>query len=374
MLLMPLEWEDISDSFLTLPLHGWRQGYKALYSAASAQPCASSYDLCTNPVAHILPTNLVNFYFPLGDRTITDAILSSEQQYNVYVLFQLSTVTSTGRAVVSSLFARAPLSADNIVTMCEEVTVGASLLSTTKVDVAVGFVGTQPSWGSSMVIWPDVTQAAPAGGALVDTSKNYTAPSIQQALITVVLKGSPSIFSKVSASNFYLDVEQLSVIHFLDTARFNSVVSLIRSGAAYSISSAPGTGRPVMSFSSNVTRICGAEANTLSCALYTNIYGRTVTRPSAAHGMATGINTTSLDATRDWLMANILRGTDEYSTSLAANMTSLVRKNFGIDDRVRKAWFVNPGNRWVLVHRRCAVFVFRNSRRVRGTFAGGPYP
>lgn len=53
-----------------------------------------------------------------------------------------------------------------------------------------------------------------------------------------------------------------------------------------------------------------------------------------------------LDARRDWLTGNILRATDEYSYSLAANMTSLVRSNFAIDDRVNKAWFVNPGNRW----------------------------
>ena len=107
-----------------------------------------------NPLASVLPTNLVNFYFPIGDRTISDAILNSGQQYNIYVLFQLSTLSpTTNKAVVSSLFARAPLNADNIITMCESVTVGASLLSTTKVDVAVGFVGTQPNWDTSVTIY-----------------------------------------------------------------------------------------------------------------------------------------------------------------------------------------------------------------------------
>ena len=45
-------------------------------------------------------------------------------------------------------------------------------------------------------------------------------------------------------------------------------------------------------------------------------------------------------------MANILKATDEYSYNLSTNMTALLRKNFAINDRVRKAWFVNPGNRW----------------------------
>ena len=71
-----------------------------------------------------------------------------------------------------------------------------------------------------------------------------------------------------------------------------------------------------------------------------------MTRGSAVHSMATGINTTSLTGTRDWLLSNILQATDEYSYALSENMTSLVRQNFRIDDRVNKAWFVNPGNRW----------------------------
>jgi hypothetical protein len=62
--------------------------------------------------------------------------------------------------------------------------------------------------------------------------------------------------------------------------------------------------------------------------------------------LATGINTTSLEGTRNWLLANVLRSTDSFSTELAANMTDLVRSNFEINDRVNKAWFIHPGNRW----------------------------
>jgi hypothetical protein len=98
-----------------------------------------------NPLVSVLPTNLVNFYFPIGDRTLTDAILNSAEPYYIYVMFQLSSLTSAGKMVVSNVFARAQLNANNIISMCESVTVSASLLSTTQVDVAVGFVGTQVS-------------------------------------------------------------------------------------------------------------------------------------------------------------------------------------------------------------------------------------
>jgi hypothetical protein len=46
----------------------------------------------------------------------------------------------------------------------------------------------------------------------------------------------------------YLEMEQLAVIHFLDTAKFNAIVSLIRTNQAYNVSLSPVTGRPVMTF------------------------------------------------------------------------------------------------------------------------------
>ena len=109
--------------------------------------------MCMNPLVSVLPTNLVNFYFPIGDRTLTSAIMNSPEPYSIYVMFQLSSVTSTGKAVTSNVFARSPLNPNNVITLCESVTASTSLLATTQVDVAVGFVGTQAAWDSSMVVY-----------------------------------------------------------------------------------------------------------------------------------------------------------------------------------------------------------------------------
>lgn len=102
----------------------------------------------------------------------------------------------------------------------------------------------------------DVTQAARSGGSLLDTTKNYTAPALSSALISIVLKGGASIFSRASASNFYLEIEQLSVIHFLDAARFNAVVNLIRTNKAYNIFLNPATSRPALEFTQVGTCNC----------------------------------------------------------------------------------------------------------------------
>jgi hypothetical protein len=322
--------------------------YRQLYTAASAQPCASNYNLCMNPLVHVLPTNLVNFYFPIGDRTLTPDILASIDQYNVYVMFQLSVITSTGKAIATNVFARAPLHSDQIMSACESVTAEASLLSTTQVDIGIGFVGTQAAWNSSMVLYRDVTQTSKNANNFLDVASNYTSKAFSMALITLVVKGSSSIFSRQSASSFSIDIEQMSIIHFLDEVRFNTISDLIKTDEAYAVSLNPTTSRPHMTFTESVSQLCNPSTAALSCALYTNIYNRGVSRAGAVHPLATGLGTTSTTATRDWLTQNILRATDEYSVMLASNMTSLVRSNFDIDDRINRAWLVNPGNKWIV--------------------------
>lgn len=40
--------------------------------------------------------------------------------------------------------------------------------------------------------------------------------TVQSNLISLLITGSPGIFSRESASQYYLNVEQISVMHFLD--------------------------------------------------------------------------------------------------------------------------------------------------------------
>jgi hypothetical protein len=191
----------------------------------------------------------------------------------------------------------------------------------------------------------DITQAGQAQGGLIDTT-NVTSKGLVSGLITIAVKGSKAIFERKSASSFFIDIEQLSVMHFLDSTRFASVIGLIRSNSAYSVQTNPATGRPHIVFSQATLQACGTTG--LSCILKTNIYNKLVNQPSAVHTLSTGIGTTSLDQTTAWLTRNVLKSTDEFSMELAENMTSLVRSFFGINDRSNKAWFVSPGNNWIV--------------------------
>ena len=244
-----------------------------------------------------------------------------------------------------------------------------------------------------MRIFPDVTQSGAAEGASIDSTNitawgNASGParSIQSALISMVVRGSSAIFSRASASQFYLDIEQLSVMHFLDATSFQNVIALLRANNAFSVITDPQTQKPRIAFTEQAL----AQCNRLSCNLHNNIYGGSVarfvqirvvycifagpatnskkqkiqfaciayvswpghllltarSRPAAVHSFATGIGSTSTDGTRDWLLSNVLQATDDYSRDLATNMTTLLRSKYDVDDRIRKAWFINPANKW----------------------------
>ena len=135
-------------------------GYHLMYQTAQEQTCAARQNLCANPTTATLGSGLVNFYFPIGDQTITPAMLASFQSpYFMFVYFQLSVLDSSGRVVVSNLFAKAQLNMLSLTSTCESVTAEVSLLSTTTIDIAVGLVGTQSDWNNTMRIFPDVTQS-----------------------------------------------------------------------------------------------------------------------------------------------------------------------------------------------------------------------
>jgi hypothetical protein len=71
-----------------------------------------------NPPNMPIANNVGHFYFPIGDRTITDAILSSSTPYNIYVSLQLSVLDLSKKVIITSLFAKAPVTVNTIMKSC----------------------------------------------------------------------------------------------------------------------------------------------------------------------------------------------------------------------------------------------------------------
>ena len=56
----------------------WDAGkpWKAMYASAASQRCAMQSSICTNPALAVLSSNLVEFYFPIGDGLVNPTHLA----------------------------------------------------------------------------------------------------------------------------------------------------------------------------------------------------------------------------------------------------------------------------------------------------------
>lgn len=167
------------------------QLWRNLYSSAAAQSCASQHStMCSNPITSMLSSNLVEFYFPLGDGTVGAAHFLPSVQYYLYVYFDISVEDASGHVTVTKLFAQAPISELSVSRACESLQVSLSLLETTTIDMAIGLVGNEQDWQTSVSEFGDVSQVT-TGNEILDTTQQVHSLSLQSGLITLVVKGDP---------------------------------------------------------------------------------------------------------------------------------------------------------------------------------------
>lgn len=217
-------------------------GWRTQYEEASAQSCATQFNLCSNPITALLTNNFVQFDIPLGDGTVGPTQFNAAQRYNLYVYFDLSIVNSNGIVSVTNLFAQAPISELSINRACESLQASTSLLEATEIDIAIGLVGNDDDWQTSVRSFPNVQQTTASEG-LADTSETAKASSLASGLITLVIKGDPNIFTQAYAQSYTLHMEQLTTLHFLDHVKFDTVKSMMATGEAYSVFPDAATGR-----------------------------------------------------------------------------------------------------------------------------------
>lgn len=269
-------------------------------------------------------------------------------RYYIFVYFDISVVDSNGHVTITKLFAKAPIGELSIARACESFQASLTLLETTEIKLGIGLVGNEADWQSSMHTFDDIPQTQ--GTEMLDTTESVQSLSLQSGLITFVVKGNPAIFSSPLASSYYIDIEHLTTLHFLDPVKYATIKAMIDLGEGYSIVENPANNnRLEVKLSQDVIDTCtGGNGGVFSCAVRHDVKGTQINTDYAIHSFATGIGTTNVDLSRDWITTNLL-GVSEFSKELATNMTSLVRNKFDINDRSNKAWYINPGYLWTSV-------------------------
>ena len=315
------------------------------YVNSAQQECSLQVAFCQNPVMEVLDKNFVQIWLPIGDNTITDAMLENSDVNYLFVHFNIA-LKQNGRNTFTKLFAQAPLSQLSITRACEDLSVAQSIGDIAEVDLDIGIAGSEADWASSVQQFTDLIQETETK-SIVNTGLEVHALSMESSLITIAVRGIPEVFEQPLAKPFHFEIEDMTSMHFLDSTKYNAMLQLIASGNAWSMVREEGTGFLQIALSFTAANMCLTETipGDFTCAVRKNIFRRQVVWEHAIHPLATGVGTSDEDGTVAWLQEFILGKTD-FSTNLATNFTRLSRQKHNINDRYNKAWFINPMYKW----------------------------
>lgn len=318
----------------------------SLYALSAKQDCAIQPALCTNPPADpVVHNGFIEFWFPIGEDVVNEAVFTSTERKNLYIHFDLSVVDTAGRGSITNLFAQAPVTYLSVSRFCETLEAASTVNDILAVSLAVGTVGTEEEWGATMTEFTDVLRTE---NPLLETGAQIQALSLQAGLLTLSVAGEESAFSSQFSSPFHVEIDSMVSMHFLDSAKFDDISAKMGAGTAYTVVRNTQTGSLEVELSTAVNTVCASAVivGDVSCAVRRDIDSRNIASEYAVHSLASGVNTRDESADVDWLTDNMF-GNSEFGRGYAANFTNLVRKHYNVNDRYNKAWFINPGYPWV---------------------------
>jgi hypothetical protein len=260
---------------------------RSMYHNASAQDCAQSSNMCSNPMTEILQSGLVDFYFPIGDEAINVLHISSPGKYKLFVYMDVSVVDISGVQSFTKLVLQAPITATSVARQCDFLQGAHSLKDIVNIDLAVGITGSLSDWQV------DVAETNNILSSPIQTA-NSNSKSIESSLITMVLKCDTAVMANSLTSQYHIEVDDLVsyahthllsltniytctvlqissayeisqsykcvpqvTIHFLDTMKYETVKLMLTAGTAYSSHTNP-SGHLQIDVSEYVQSICAA--------------------------------------------------------------------------------------------------------------------
>lgn len=185
--------------------------------------CAPPVDMCSQPMT--MAEGFVSYQFPLGlDFFGAEDIVAGT---SIFLEFVVSVEDTDSKLSSSTVMVDIPLEQAGHVNWCQAESASTDLLNVANVDIIIGTATSQGQLDSQLTVLQNVLYA----GASADSSSN----SLQSGLISVVLKGADTYFELPRAKNFFLELEDVVSLHFLETTttRFDAVNALIRDGLAF---------------------------------------------------------------------------------------------------------------------------------------------
>lgn len=345
-----------------------------------AQDCAPKTEMCVNPVT--IDDSFISFNVPLGTDWLPEP--SDQLDSNVFVEFALNVKdTSDGQVKRTKVQASIPVVEGGINQFCDLVAAKTDLQDVANVDIVIGTAMTYDKI-SRLRILTDVasTGATPRVPETIDTD------SIESGLMTLVLKGNTTFFA---GSAYRLELEDVITVHIMESDSCSNNDNLAASPRVYGCAEAFVRNLMAQPAQDNVDSnsnidgdgydLNGAfrftiarDQNRASLEPTSDLLGRcpfNPTRPSSSDafpstcvtrrdvryrgypartgGFSTAIELPQESATdRDAMsrfMTTVL-GESDYTKNLGAQYSQHIGTKYKLNDRYKRAWFINPGYEW----------------------------
>ncbi|KAJ1469605.1 hypothetical protein T484DRAFT_1754366 [Baffinella frigidus] len=323
------------------------QGYPTedqnIYTAALAQSCgnqnARDKGVCDVSVKTDA-SGIGEIYIPLGLNTTTPEIISS-QALNIFIQFNIMTQDSNDKKAVSTMYVQAPIASVSMITSCDEITQSDKLDEVTDMHIAVGIATNNATETSSMRVIDNIISGAAAGLAGFGAGSGVLQPAVSYAdgLISLYITGEDDFFTP---SDYEIFIEDLWTVHSRDSDKTTAVNALFENTQAFNVQTAFDGQTIEVAPHASLVSTC---LNNYDCVYRRDIRRRNVINPYAVHEHGSKTRAFGMDATKDWLQANIL-GYTPFSDALSQNFTSYVRGRKDVNDRFNKLYFINPTHKW----------------------------
>lgn len=165
--------------------------------------------------------------------------------------------------------------------ICTEIHVATGVTDVVDLSLAVGIVGTQSEWNSTVRVFDNVL----VGGI---SDFGISAVTIQDSLVTLALTGTAGLFGRIDRPP-YLEIDHMVSLHFLDNAVFNTVKGMFDAGTAWTLGQDPVSGYGAITLDPALLQLCNTAGrpNDMTCAVRTEIFARAVQQPGAVFPFAT---------------------------------------------------------------------------------------
>lgn len=324
-------------------------GIKATYADADAQDCArrdSSYCNTT-----MLTAGAYTIDVPLGDKTLTNAILTSTTQHYVFLrMLVLGTQNNSGDVVQVMTQVNAQLLVDeaSVLKVCNDAI--SSLLSETEytsVSVAIG-VRLDPIDNDvrDAIVFTDVMNSIDYTTLkALDTSEAYQAVSVIDSIMTLIIQGEFNYFEQYEHLSYTVFYDHVMTIHLRNDEKYLQIKELIANGTAFTTIKNNQNKYEIVLSQATSQSCYGASLlpdpnpdSNIDCVVQHPVHNRIVYAPQA-HIVGNSVETNIV-----WFLQQF--GDTTFMRSTAQRFSTQTMNRFGLNYRYKKALWLTPGYQW----------------------------